>query len=148
MDVTNQMLQELEEFVSSKKGVDTEEAKADPKGQALKKQWLAVLDDMVKADESGTLASAMRQVDAGSDDIRAAVGKLVYEGKATPETVGAVLQEQNVDGAVDANGCAVCSACSACIACAACALCFISAVAVATTIGSVSVTSTISAISK
>lgn len=145
MAENKELMQELEAFLKSKKGVPNEEAKADPEGQKLKEKWLKIVKDMEAADESGNIKAMMERLDANADEIRAEVGKLVYEGNATEENIKAVLDKKNILE-MQQNGCVVCTACTACIACAVCAVCAITGVAAASATGSISVTSTVSAI--
>lgn len=147
MEMNQELIQEIEAFLNSKKGVEADAAKADPKGQELKAKCLALFEEMVKADESQLLAGAVAQVKENETEIRAKIGKLVYEGRATEENIKAALESLNTGTDFNAsNSCAVCSACSSCAVCGLCGLCFISGVAAASGISVTSVTSTISAI--
>lgn len=144
MEENKLFMQELEAFLKSKKGVPAEEAKADPEGQKLKGKWLKIVEDMKAADESGSIAATMEGLNANADEIRAKIGKLVYEGTATEENIKAVV-EKNIPE-TQQNGCAVCSTCSTCVSCGLCGLCFISGIAVASVTSTISTISAISAI--
>ena len=147
MKINQELIQEMEELLLSKKGVDAAEAKADPKGQEMKAKCLELFDEMVKADESHTLADAVARVKENETEVRAKIGKLVYEGRATEENIRAALSSLEVPANFNAsNSCAVCTACTSCVVCGFCGLCVFSAAALAGGISVTSVTSTISAV--
>ncbi len=120
---------------------------ADPESIAMKTRWLAVIEDYKSGPDGEAFTSIVEKIEQHAPELREAIGKMLYEGTFSEESIKQLLTDSLNSPQTSDNACLSCLGCLGCTYCAFCALCILSGVATAASAIATTTTATTATVS-
>lgn len=130
--IAPELMKRTDKWVHAQKGLDASHKHGkDPEGQHIKKEWLAIVDQLKKAPGGEEFSRVVDEIEANAPAFREEIARLVYEGNTDKASLEKALRKYGIEDKGVANGCYTCYACTVCVSCGACFACIVSGVAAA-----------------